>query len=137
MRSAVDTREFRVSSRRQLARARRRVSDAAAPILGADAVDDVSLVVSELVTNALEHGSGDAVVSYGTIVDDDGRSSGFVLSTESTSTTLPRRCLPTVPPDRVTGRGLNIVHALADDVRIDHRDGTVNVTCSFRRINDR
>lgn len=133
MGGTVDYREFRVSSPRQLARARRRVANAAASILGADSVDDVSLVVSELVTNALEHGDGDAVVSYGTIVDGDGRRDGFVVATESISSSPPRRCPPPVPPDRVTGRGLNIVHALADDVRVDHSDGIVNVTCSFRR----
>ncbi|MBI1376671.1 MAG: ATP-binding protein [Frankiales bacterium] len=88
-----------------------------------DLVDDVTLVVSELVTNAVVHGQPPLALEVGT--DDSGS-----------------RCRVTVvcrdggpwdgtPPDPIRGRGLAIVRTLAEvSIDADSRGTTVTAVLS-------
>ena len=71
--------------------------------------DDALLVVSELATNALQHGLGDVVVRAE--IDDD---RAIQLSVTDSGDELP--ALQPVDPDRVGGLGLRIVDQLAAGV---------------------
>lgn len=117
-----------VSSTADLAGVRRDVAAAAGRALGDDVAADVALVVSELVTNALEHGSGEAVsVAYGAT------ESGFELCVSSASTGRLVPIQATVPSDRDRGRGLQIVASLADEISIVDAGGDIAVRCRFGR----
>ena len=84
------------------------------------------MVVSELVTNALEHGDGgDAVVEFGV---DDGV---FVVSVTAASSALPGLAARTVSQDQTTGRGLQIVAHLSESVVVSGQERNVAVTCTF------
>jgi anti-sigma regulatory factor (Ser/Thr protein kinase) len=69
-------------------------------------VADASLVLSELVTNALRHGLGD-IVTFGSVDDDEVR-----VSVTDSGDELPG-ALP-VPRDRIGGLGLYVVGQVAD-----------------------
>ncbi len=88
----------------------------------------MALAVSEVMTNAFEHGEGDVTVIYGAIDTDS-----YEVSVASSSSKAPRRSPELVPPDHVTGRGLNIVAAVSDDLTMFTDNGVVTVTCRFRR----
>lgn len=106
---------------------------------GADrsVVHDLQLVVSELGANAVQHGDGNPVVvvidntdrAWWTIcvsnsVPDDLRGGGLLSS---------RSPWPKPPPHAMSGRGLQIVRDLSDDVQIDEQGSAVTVTCRVRR----
>lgn len=111
----------------EISTARRMVSDAAAEVLGDDRVADVALVVSELVTNALEYGVGD-----GAYVNVEVEPGAFVVRVSSESPDTPAPTEGVVPIDAPAGRGLQIVEALADDLQISAVDEDIVVTCRFR-----
>lgn len=100
-------------------------SSAPAPV-DPNRVDDIVLVTSELVTNAIENGTGgdvDIAVAFS-----DGR---IELTVASVSTGLPSPTDELPPVDALRGRGLFIVAAISDDVAFE-RDGDVTrVTCVF------
>jgi anti-sigma regulatory factor (Ser/Thr protein kinase) len=76
--------------------------------------DDVLLVVSELVTNAVRHASGPFVLKLGLLPG------GVGITVRDTSPSLPHPR----PPDRTGGRGWPIVLRLAHRVDVvPHRDG--------------
>ncbi|MFD3538484.1 ATP-binding protein [Streptomyces sp. NPDC058662] len=76
--------------------------------------DDVLLVVSELVTNAVRHAPGPAVLELGLLPR------GVGITVRDTSPRLPY----SRPPDRTGGRGWSIVQSLARLVRVvPRRDG--------------
>jgi anti-sigma regulatory factor (Ser/Thr protein kinase) len=87
--------------------ARRIVARQLAQHIGEETLDDVLLVVSELVTNAVLHGRGDVDLRMEL---DRGRITGAV-SDEGHGFT-PRRRRP--DPSRVGGHGLHIVARVAD-----------------------
>ncbi len=100
------------------ARARQAVTACFGGLLGEETLDDVLLVVSELVTNALRHGSGDIELRMAYDADhvtgavsDDG--AGFAR----------RRRLP--DRGQVGGHGLHIVGRVA--TRWGLTEGTTNV----------
>lgn len=111
----------------ELSSARKAVARAASASCSPDRVMDVQLVVSELITNALEHGTDHrATVSFGL------RGRSFIVSVDSTSD-VERPPAPTkVPNHAPAGRGLTIVENLADEVTIDVDDnGVITVVCAF------
>ena len=90
------------------ATARRHLRETFGEVLVPDRFADVQLAVTELVANAVNHGTGDIRLRlrvedrrvYGEVIDDGG---GFEHAIRERS------------PSEVTGRGLGIVAALADE----------------------
>ncbi|MER6675247.1 ATP-binding protein [Streptomyces sp. NPDC000983] len=74
--------------------------------------EEILLVVSELVTNADRHSNG----PY--ILDLEGTDARVTVSVYDSSAALPRR-FPR-DPERVGRHGLEIVHALAAEVAVEH-----------------
>jgi anti-sigma regulatory factor (Ser/Thr protein kinase) len=127
-RAAVDrTERVVVDGVHGLSRARRVTRDVAGEALGDDRAADVALATSELVTNALEHGSGGPVEI---VVTAAGGAVEISITSSSGAVPVPpaqRRA----PASQVRGRGLQIVAAVADHVVISGEDGQVSVTCRF------
>jgi anti-sigma regulatory factor (Ser/Thr protein kinase) len=92
-------------------------------------IDDVTLAVSELVTNAVGHGAGGPVTVRIETAPDE-----VVCVVRSGGGPLPDPATWTSPgASGLTGRGLAIVRAVADTV-VAEADGLVVVLrCSFRR----
>ena len=99
-------------------------------------VDDLQLIVSELFTNAIEHGSSDAVEVAVTqrpdhvsvAIDSSGPTPGVGPATE----------WRVADAEALSGRGLGIVRHLADDLVVE-RDGDefkVTATLSLRQSCD-
>lgn len=97
----------------------------------ADVVADFQLVVSELATNAIEHGVGDVVVEV------DGSRPAWWEVTVSSSIGGARlrstREWVIADADAGSGRGLGIVRWLMDEVRVDHVGDRISVRCRMRR----
>lgn len=99
--------------------------DAVAPGI----IDDVTLVVSELVTNAVGHGSGGPVTVRIETAPDE-----VVCVVRSTGGPLPDPATWRSPGvSGRTGRGLAIVRALADAVEVEVDGSSVVLRCRFRR----
>lgn len=110
----------------QLVDARRLVGAFAASQLTVERLHDLALVTSELVTNALEHGTGEPVdVSIRQTPD------GIELTVSSSSLGHVEPTRRRARPDELRGRGLFVVSALSDAVEIDEGAGTVSVTAVF------
>jgi anti-sigma regulatory factor (Ser/Thr protein kinase) len=88
---------------------------------------DWSLVLTELVTNSIEHAGGHAVVRMFT----DGKELVGQV-TDSGGLTDPLAGRHPALPGQVRGRGLMIVHDLADLVRLHTRPGATTVEVRFR-----
>ena len=90
---------------------------------------DLELAVSELVTNALEHGREEPVTVI--VVAATG---ALVVSVRSVRTPSgiadPSTWAGPLPTVR-TGRGLAIVRSISDEVSVDADDATVTVHCTF------
>ena len=90
-------------------------------------IDDLELVTSELVTNAVAHSPPDAAVRVELEVADD-----VVLAVSnvgSASAIPPIEDWELAPPPPVSGRGLGIVRRLCDEVVVEQRGDRVNVVC--------
>jgi anti-sigma regulatory factor (Ser/Thr protein kinase) len=108
--------------------ARRRVIEAALSAgLSPERSADVALVLSELVTNALQHGTGTTPTVRCAV--DDGRFELSVSSEASDDLPQTRREAPrsAVPG----GRGLYIVARIVDSLTVVGDDGRVTVECRF------
>ncbi|MFJ6144636.1 ATP-binding protein [Streptomyces anulatus] len=101
----------------------------AAPLLPADVRDPVVLVISELVTNAVAvdtaAGTGNDI-EVELVVDPAGRHVTLTV-TDASDRPLPDAPV-TVPADKDGGRGLLLVHALADD------HGWIPRPCGGKRV---
>jgi anti-sigma regulatory factor (Ser/Thr protein kinase) len=105
------------------AEARRGVVSCFGELLGADKLDDLLLVVSELVTNAVLHGRGDvdirmtcdADVVYGAVTDEGHGFDGRARKPD---------------PRRIGGHGLHIVGRVADQWGL--AEGTTSVWFEMR-----
>ena len=98
------------------------------------AVDDCALVVSELVTNIVEHGDGSRFVIFVDVADPawweieviGGAADAPQLVLEPETWTVARA-------QEVSGRGLGIVRHLMDDVTVDIAGGQLSVRCRRSR----
>ena len=100
--------------------ARTEVTERLAATLGARMLEDVRLLVTELITNALRHGSlapGDRVSVRATV--DDG-----VVRIEVRDPGRDGEVTPRDPGPRGGGYGLFLVDQLAKRWGVDRRDGT-------------
>ena len=97
-----------------------------------DLIGDVELVVSELVTNAVEYGFSEPV-----IVRVVAEPSALVVSVGSARSAAgiadPSTWAGPVPAMR-TGRGLAIVRAVTDHVSVEADGSTMTVHCTFRLV---
>ncbi|MEM1332946.1 MAG: ATP-binding protein [Actinomycetota bacterium] len=106
--------------------ARHRAAQRARYVFDDDRVSDVALVVSELSTNALQHGAGgDVTIRLETEPD------GMTVSVAAASTALPVVVPDDVPHYRPSGRGLRIVTALVDSLNVTASGSEVEVVCRF------
>jgi anti-sigma regulatory factor (Ser/Thr protein kinase) len=108
--------------------ARRRVVEAALSAgLSPERSADVALVLSELVTNALQHGTG-TTPTVRCAVDGD----QFELSVSSeASGDLPQTRREAPRPAARGGRGLYIVARIVDSLTVVGAEGRVTFECRF------
>ncbi|MEU2715394.1 SpoIIE family protein phosphatase [Streptomyces sp. NPDC007205] len=93
-----------------------------------DRADEIELVADELITNALMHTEGSAIVTLRALGDGVRR---LRIEVEDSSSALPRR--REAGEDGVSGRGLLLVETLADAWGVEARGGGKAVWCEFRR----
>lgn len=91
-----------------------------------DRADEVELVADELMTNALMHTEGSAIVTLRVITGSDRR---LRVEVEDASSALPRR--REAGESGVSGRGLMLVDLLADVWGVEARGGGKCVWCEF------
>jgi anti-sigma regulatory factor (Ser/Thr protein kinase) len=91
---------------------------------------DLVLVTSELVTNAIEHGRSSSVLV--TARTDGSMASVTIRSGGATDQLADVDAWHTAAPDRVSGRGLGIVSAVADHVEVVRAGDEVEITVSKR-----
>lgn len=125
-------REFEPASE-SIGAARDHVDDSlAASTVAESTAADIRLAVSELVTNAIVHGSGGPIT-----VSVDTSPQSIVCSVASV---FVGRSLPDPSTwnlqtggERIGGRGLAIVRAVADAVNVETDGSLVTVQCTFAR----
>jgi anti-sigma regulatory factor (Ser/Thr protein kinase) len=97
-------------------------------------ITDCSLVVSELVTNVIEHSGGTRVEVAVDLADPRWWCLEVVGAAPSSPKQLAAPETWTVGgANDVSGRGLGIVRQLMDEVVINTTDGHITVTCRRRR----
>ena len=94
-----------------------------------DVAADAQLITSELVTNAIEHGVGGPVT-----IAVHRRSDAVAVTVESVGPApdvgaVDEWLMPDA--DEITGRGLGIVRAVAQDVSVDRSPGRLVITASL------
>jgi serine/threonine-protein kinase RsbW len=99
-------------------------------------IDDIELVTSELVTNAIIHprpGAGEPAIHVHLVLTD---AVEIVVANNGSADTIPPvdewRPAPATAP---SGRGLGIVRRLCDHVTVEQRGGRAVITCR-RRLPD-
>ncbi|MEU3825781.1 SpoIIE family protein phosphatase [Streptomyces sp. SID486] len=91
-----------------------------------DRADEIELVADELITNALTHTEGSAIVTLRAL---DGTPHKLRIEVEDSSSALPRR--RDAGEEGVSGRGLLLVERLADSWGVEARGGGKAVWCEF------
>ncbi|GAA3208850.1 hypothetical protein GCM10020256_05650 [Streptomyces thermocoprophilus] len=91
-----------------------------------DRADEIELVADELITNALMHTEGAAVVTLRRLT---GRARRLRVEVEDSSSALPRR--REAGDSGVSGRGLLLVDLLTDAWGVEARGGGKCVWCEF------
>jgi anti-sigma regulatory factor (Ser/Thr protein kinase) len=120
--------ELSVNGTAEIGAARRRAVEAALSAgLSPERSSDVALVVSELVTNALQHGTGTAPTVRCAVVGDHFE---LVVSSEASDGGSQSRG-PVARPAAPGGRGLYIVATIVDSLTVVGADGRVTVECRF------
>ena len=100
---------------------------------GADVVDDLDLIVSELMANSIQHGDGGDIVVR---VDAPSAKWFSITVTNGVAFSLPPMDPSTwkvAATDLPSGRGLGIVRRLADEIAVTEAAGLVHVTGRRRR----
>ncbi|POX61023.1 protein phosphatase [Streptomyces sp. Ru62] len=92
-----------------------------------DLADEIELVAGELITNALMHTEGSAIVTLRAL---DGGDRRLRIEVEDGSSALPRR--RDAGEIGVSGRGLVLVERLSDSWGVEARGGGKAVWCEFR-----
>ena len=95
-----------------------------------EAVSDLMLATSELVTNAFEHGS-QRPVRLTVRSNRDGASITVASGTEGSRVPDVEEWT-TARVDHISGRGLGIVRGIADDIDVERSDGGVAITVHRR-----
>jgi anti-sigma regulatory factor (Ser/Thr protein kinase) len=95
-----------------------------------EAVTDLMLATSELVTNAFEHGSRWPVRL--TVRSNRDEASITVVSSGEGGRLPDLDDWTTARADRISGRGLGIVREIADDIDVERSDGGVAITVHRR-----
>lgn len=116
------TRPLRVTGTDGIGQARRYAVAVAGKVLDPSRLRDVALVVSELVSNALEHGHGHADLTVE--LTDDGVEI-TVGSPAEGDLELPDAPVPTTDH---RGRGLSIVNSLTDAMVVSSVDDEIEVS---------
>ena len=101
---------------------------------GAEETGRVLLAAGEALCNAIEHGSpGDGRVAVQVVIAPPGAT--LVVTDEGRSGRAPRIDLaaPPPPPSSVRGRGIPIMRALADDIRVEAVGAGTRLTLDFSR----
>jgi len=106
--------------------ARRFVRGQLAGLVADDVTDDLQLLTSELVTNAIEHGAV-APISI-TVSFTAERASVTVASRGPSPTVGPADTWHVADVEEITGRGLGIVRALADDIDMSKTQHQLTIT---------
>jgi anti-sigma regulatory factor (Ser/Thr protein kinase) len=98
-------------------------------------LDDFQLVVSELVSNVIEHGDGTNLVVFIDGADPDFWEIEVVggLATEHNRVLHPQ-AWTIAAADEPSGRGLAIVRHLMDHVTAEISDGYVSIRCGRHRV---
>jgi anti-sigma regulatory factor (Ser/Thr protein kinase) len=97
-------------------------------------IKDYALVVSELVTNIIEHGDGSSMVISLDVANPDWWEVEVVGgSAASPSTLLQPDTWTVASADEASGRGLGIVRHLMDDIATHTNAGQVSIRCRCRR----
>jgi anti-sigma regulatory factor (Ser/Thr protein kinase) len=110
--------------------ARRFVREQLAGHAPAAVVDDLALVTSELVTNAFEHGSPEPV---GLRVAVNAGSAAVTVTSRGDGERIPAvDQWATATSEQLSGRGLGIVRAIADDIDVQRSSGSVTITVHRR-----
>jgi anti-sigma regulatory factor (Ser/Thr protein kinase) len=91
-----------------------------------DRADEIELVADELITNALMHTEGSAIVTLRVLTGSDRR---LRVEVEDSSSALPRR--REAGESGVSGRGLLLVDRLTDVWGVEARGGGKCVWCEF------
>jgi anti-sigma regulatory factor (Ser/Thr protein kinase) len=120
-----DRRSSEVGPQLSGVRSARRFVAAALQEWGVAAVDDILVVVSEMVTNALTHGEG----PVGVVIECRDASVRFEVSDGSAVMPMARQVLADAP----SGRGMRIVETLADRWGADLRPPGKTVWVEFDR----
>jgi anti-sigma regulatory factor (Ser/Thr protein kinase) len=110
--------------------ARRFVRNELAGRVPEEAVSDLMLATSELVTNAFEHGSQRPVRL--TVRSNRDEASITVVSLGEGGRVPDVDAWTTARADRVSGRGLGIVREIADDIHVERSGGGVAITVHRR-----
>ncbi|MGI5245177.1 ATP-binding protein [Dactylosporangium sp. CA-139066] len=97
----------------------RRVLDAALAVFSVtkECRDDIGLAVGEACANAVQHADSGADYEVTVTIHED----RCVIDVVDDGTGMESADLPDAPPDAETGRGLKIIHALADMVELRRR----------------
>ncbi|AZM56996.1 protein phosphatase [Streptomyces sp. WAC 01529] len=109
-----------------LAEARHMIRAAVRAWGAGERADEIELVADEMITNALMHTDGSAIVTLRVLSGPDRR---LRVDVEDSSSALP--CRREAGEDGVSGRGLLLVDRLADVWGVDARGGGKCVWCEF------
>ncbi|MGW5634708.1 SpoIIE family protein phosphatase [Streptomyces sp. NPDC003832] len=110
-----------------LSQARHMIRAAVRAWSSGDSADEIELVADELITNALMHTEGSAIVTLRVLTGSEPR---LRVEVEDSSSALPRR--REAGDEGVSGRGLLLVELLADEWGVEARGGGKCVWCEFR-----
>jgi len=99
----------------------------------ARAIADFELMVSELVTNSVQYGSGAEIVVGVDAVTDGWFTISISSGVDGVLPPLDPASWTVADAEQRSGRGLGIVRALADDLSVAVTDGRLVIVCRRRR----